>query len=178
MNTNEQLLLVDNNDNFSGQYADRLSCHTGKGLHHRAFVVVVFNNKNEILLQKRKHVLWDGYWDVTAISHVLHKKDFDESYEQAAYRALKHEMGVPEIPLKNIGGFNYFAKYHTYCENEYCAVFVGTWDGKITANNNVVYTYKWMDIDEFYNDAKIHQSVYAPWTILTAELLQSSPVRY
>jgi len=178
MDRHQQLLLVDHNDNFSGQYADRLSCHTGKGLHHRAFVVVIFNSQNEILLQKRKHILWDGYWDVTAISHVLHKKDYDESYKQAAYRALNNEMGIPEIPIKNIGGFNYFAKYHAYCENEYCAVLVGKWEGNIRTNPAAVYEYKWMIADEFYTDTKMHRSLYAPWTILTAELLQSSPMRY
>ncbi len=174
MDITQQLLLVDNTDKFSGTYANRLSCHSGKGLHHRAFVVVVFNNNNEILLQKRKHALWDGYWDVTAISHVLHLSDHDESYEEAAHRALQKEMGIPTIAIKNIGGFNYFAQEKdNYCENEYCAVLTGYWEGNLKVNYTEVYEYKWVPLSAFYDDTKKNAHIYAPWTILTAKLLQN-----
>jgi len=172
MNIHQQLLLVDEKDTFFGQYADRLSCHTGKGLHHRAFVVVVFNDKKEILLQKRKHVLWDKFWDVTAISHVLHLSNHDETYEEAAHRSLHHEMGIPKITLKNIGGFNYFAEYkNNYCENEYCAVLVGTWEGEIKVNRDIVYEYTWMPVEKFYTDVKQNEKKYTPWAVLTAKFL-------
>ena len=78
----QQLLLVDEKDEFLGQYAPRSACHTGKGLHHRAFAVCLFNKSGQILLQKRKHKLWDNFWDVTAISHPLHLLDRDESYQE------------------------------------------------------------------------------------------------
>lgn len=173
MNFTEQLLLVDEHDNFQNKYADRLSCHTGKGIHHRAFVVVVFNNKNEILLQKRKHLLWDKYWDVAAISHVLHLSDHDETYDEAGTRALMKEVGIPEIPLENMGGFNYFAKHkNNYCENEYCAILVGEWNGEVKPNLEEVYEYLWMPVEKFYEDVAKNPSKYAPWTILTAEFLK------
>jgi isopentenyl-diphosphate delta-isomerase len=175
MNIHQQLLLVDDHDTFSGQYADRLSCHTGKGLHHRAFVVVVFNDKKEILLQKRKHVLWDKFWDVTAISHVLHLSDHDETYEEAAQRSLHEEMGIPEIPLKNTGGFNYFAEYKdNYCENEYCSILIGKWNGIVKPNTNAVYEYTWMSLENFYADVKENEKKYAPWAILTAKFLMKN----
>lgn len=173
---NQSLLLVDDNDRFIG-YERRDVCHTGQGKHHRAFVVCLFNHKKEILLQKRKHQLWDGYWDVTAISHPLHLEDHDESYEEAGLRALQVEMGIAKVSLKNIGGFNYFAKYKdTLCENEYCAVLVGDYNGNVNVNASpeVVYEYKWIDIHEFIQDCKKNPEKYAPWTILTAKILESS----
>src|SRR5579864_2189064 len=118
----QKLLLVDNNDTFLGEYTEKELCHTGNGKHHRAFVVVVFNDANQILLQKRKHKRFDNVWDVAAISHVLHLSDHDETYEEAALRSLKTEMDIPEISLQKIGAFNYFARYGTQCENEYCAI--------------------------------------------------------
>ena len=121
----QKLILVDEDDNPTGKYADKGECHFGTGLHHRAFVVLLENKKGEVLLQLRKHIRWDGYWDLTAISHVLHLDDHNETYEEAALRALKDEMGIslssgfkntggvklPHPPsVQNIGGVNYFSK--------------------------------------------------------------------
>jgi len=169
MINDQKLLLVDENDTFSGSYQRRDVCHSGKGEHHRAFVVCLFNNNDEILLQKRKHFLWDGYWDVSAISHPLHLADHDELYEEAGLRALKNEMGIGKVELTNIGGFNYFAEFGKYCENEYCSVLSGTYAGKVEANPDAVYEYKWMKRDAFKKDCQDNPSVYAPWTIITAE---------
>lgn len=167
----EQLILVDEQDRFTGQYADRMHCHGEKGLHHRAFVVVIRHN-NKILLQKRKHALWDKFWDVTAVSHVLHFSDHDETYNEAGNRALEKEMGIPSLNLKKVGGFNYFAQYkNNLCENEYCAILQGDWTGKIMPNKNEVYKYTWLSIENFCNDVKKHPKKYTPWTILTAQWL-------
>ena len=72
--TEQELLLVDKNDNLLGKYAPKSRCHIGTGLHHRAFTIMIRNKKGEVLLQKRKHKLWDGFWDLTN-SHPLHKMD-------------------------------------------------------------------------------------------------------
>lgn len=168
----QQLLVVDDSDIFLGKYADRKSCHSGDGIHHRAFVVVLFNKHNQILLQKRKHMLWDGYWDVSAISHPLHRDGHDESYEEAGKRALKDEVGINNVSLKKIGGFNYFARYQKYCENEYCAVLIGKWDKEIIPNPDVVYEYQWKDIKEFLKECKQHLQAYTPWAIYTSEILE------
>src|SRR3989344_1866493 len=165
MNDTQMLLLVDENDTFSGQYAEKEKCHQGKGIHHRAFVVLLYNKSREVLLQQRKHIRWDNYWDLTAISHVLHFPDHDETYEEAAHRSLQVEMGIPEIPLTNVGGFNYYAKYGGQCENEFCAVLLGTYDGKITPDKDVLYTYAWLSEDTFFADIKRNPKKYTPWAI-------------
>jgi len=167
---NQQLILVDDKDNFLG-YKDRKTCHLGKGFHHRAFVVCLFNDKYEILLQKRKHALWDGFWDVTAISHPLHLKNHDETYEEGGLRALKAEMGIVKVFLEKIGGFNYFVRQRKNCENEYCAVLIGKYNGSVKIDSNLVYEYKWMDIKLFIRDCKKNSKNYAPWTIYTADTI-------
>lgn len=159
----QQLILVDENDKFLGKYAPKNQCHTGDGLHHRAFTIMILNKKGEVLLQKRKHKLWDGYWDLTN-SHPLHKKDADETYEQAARRCLKAEWGV-EFSVKKLFGFNYFAKYGNFCENEYCAFLLGKYDGKVYPNPKVAYGYKWMSLEKVLKDIKINPEVYTPWAI-------------
>lgn len=171
MNTDKQiLLLVDDKDNFL-DYEKRDACHLGNGLHHRAFVVLLENSKDQVLLQKRKHKLWDGYWDTTAISHPLHLEDRDETYNEAGSRALKNEMGIENIALKKIGGFNYFVKHGENCENEYCAILNGNYDGKIEINSNCVYEYKWEHKDDFIKKCIENDKEFAPWAIFTGKFL-------
>ncbi|MGB9706512.1 MAG: NUDIX hydrolase [Microgenomates group bacterium] len=159
----QQLILVDEKDNFLGKYAPKNRCHTGEGLHHRAFTIMIVNKKGEVLLQKRKHKLWDGYWDLTN-SHPLHLKGADETYEQAASRCLKKEWGV-EFPVKMLFGFNYFAQYGSFCENEYCAFLKGKYEGKVYPSQKVAYGYKWMDLKILLKDIKIHPKIYTPWAV-------------
>ncbi len=165
--------MVDENDRFTGEYKEKELCHRGKGIHHRAFVVCLFNDKGEILLQLRKHKRWDKFWDVSAISHVLHLPTHDESYEEAARRSMKEEVGVGNISLKKVGGFNYFAEYkNNMCENEYCAVFTAHYTGDIMPNTSILYEYKWMKKEQFIEDCLINSALYTPWAILTAKELE------
>lgn len=166
------LILVDEEDVPTGKYEDKGECHFGTGLHHRAFVVLLENSQGEVLLQLRKHVRWDNYWDLTAISHVLHLKDHDETYQEAVLRSLKNEMGIADVNLKKIGGFNYFAKYHAQCENEYCAVLVGKYDGEIKPNKDVVYEAMWIPKHEFIADVERSPEKYTPWAIETVKIIQ------
>ncbi|MEN9406843.1 MAG: hypothetical protein RLZZ455_59 [Candidatus Parcubacteria bacterium] len=169
----QQLIIVDENDVPTGAYEDKGECHFGDGIHHRAFVVLLENSKGEVLLQLRKHVRWDKYWDLTAISHVLHfSEGHDETYEEAANRSLKDEMGIRDVSIEKIGGFNYFAKYHAHCENEYCAVLVGKYNGEVAANPDVIYEYKWMPKQEFITDVKKNPEKYTPWAIETVKFLE------
>ena len=174
----QQVIVVDDNDNFLGRYAPRHKAHTGQGIHHRAFVCFLINKKGEILLQKRKHWLWDNLWDVSAISHPLHLEDHDESYEEATLRALKKEMGVDGVAVKKLGGFNYFRKHDIDdgCENEYCAIMYGGYDGKVKSDSEDVYEHKWMDLDEFMRDTKQNPKIYTPWAILMTNTLQKEGV--
>ena len=48
----EMLILVDDNDTITG-YADKLACHRGEGILHRAFSIFIFNKNKELLIQKR-----------------------------------------------------------------------------------------------------------------------------
>ena len=169
----QQLLLVDENDKFLGKYAPKMKCHTGDGLHHRAFTIMILNKNGEVLLQKRKHKLWDNFWDLTN-SHPLHREDgTDETYEEAAQRCLKREWGT-EIPMKKLFAFNYFAKYKdNLCENEYCIFMIGRYDEEPAPSLEVAYGYKWMPLDKLLKDIKIHSQEYTPWLIKALEELEA-----
>jgi isopentenyl-diphosphate delta-isomerase len=49
----ELLIAVDPEDNVRG-YPSKAEAHMGSGTLHRAFSIFVFNDNNEVLLQKKK----------------------------------------------------------------------------------------------------------------------------
>lgn len=169
----ETLILVDENDNFLG-YASRDECHRGRGKRHRAFVTLLVDSQNRVILQKRKHRLFDNLWDLTAISHPLHLVGYDEDYQQASDRALKKEIGIGHGLVKKVGAFNYFAKDGQNCENEYCTILVGEYDGDYRANPNKVYETKKINFKEFIKEVSKNPKKYTPWTRLAVGQLEMS----
>lgn len=170
-----KVLLVDNNDRLLG-YEELAACHTGRGKRHRAFVTLLFNLKGEVILQRRKHRLFDGLWDLTAISHPLRTNGKDETYQEASDRALKKEMGIGHVPIKKVGAFNYFARDGKNCENEYCAVLVGNYNGRFRANKAEVYETKVVKFEKFTKELGKDPSLYTPWAREAVEVLRGRGV--
>jgi len=168
MVTKPQLIVVDENDKTLG-FAGLEESHLGRGKHHRAFVTILLDSKERVILQRRKHRLFNGFWDLTAISHPLKIGKKVESYQQASDRALKKEMGIGHVKVKKIEAFNYFAKDGKNCENEYCAILTGEYSGKISPNKEEVYEYKRVKFDDFLLNIKKNPEKYTPWAKLAAE---------
>ncbi|CAD6879765.1 NUDIX hydrolase [Methylomonas albis] len=87
---NELLDVVDIDDAVIAQQP-RSEIHA-KGLRHRAVHILVFNDHDQLFLQKRsmKKDLNKGLWDSSAAGHV----DAGESYIRCAPRELQEELGV------------------------------------------------------------------------------------
>ncbi len=165
-----QIILVSKNDKKLG-YTSLEEGHTGRGKRHRAFVTLLFNSKNQVLLQKRKHRLFDSFWDFTAISHPLKNGKGEESYQEASDRALAKEMGIGHVDVKKIGAFNYFAREGKNCENEYCAILVGNYDGVYRQNAKEIYQSGWVDFGKFKQDLRKNPKKYTPWARLAVNKL-------
>jgi isopentenyl-diphosphate delta-isomerase len=172
----QQLLLVDEEDRFSGGYVNRGEAHTGAGQHHRAFVCLAIDAHGRVLLQRRKHWLWDDLWDCSAVSHVLHLSDRDETYEEAARRALSVEMTIEAAAIGQHGGFNYFAQHFdgVGCENEYCAILVTRFDGEPRPNADAVYEVRWLSLEDYRQEVQARPDAYTPWARLAVETLVAS----
>ncbi|MBS7648135.1 NUDIX domain-containing protein [Candidatus Bathyarchaeota archaeon] len=101
----EYFYVVDENDNVIGR-ATRSECHKMR-LIHRSVYVIVLNDRNEIFLQRRSMSkdLYPGCYACSATGHV----DYGESYEDAARRELKEELGI-EAVLKEICKFKCFSE--------------------------------------------------------------------
>lgn len=169
----EQIILaVDDEGHFSGEYIPKSVGHTGEGRRHLAITVLVYNSKGEVLLQRRKHQVFDNIWDFTASTHPLHTKDGDESLEEAALRALKDEYGVEDVQFKRVGEFNYFAKIDGLCENEHDHILIGEYNGEVNLNPEIGYEYKWVDKKEFLKDIETNPQQYSPWAVEGAKILK------
>lgn len=171
--TDQTILLADDKGNFTGEYESKIVCHTGKGKHHLAISVFVYNSKGEILMQKRKHEVFDNIWDNTGATHQLHlESGKDETDEEATMRCLKVEWEINKVErMTNLGGFNYFAEYGKLCENEFCKLLIAEYNGEVKLNPDVGYDYKWMDKKEFLEDLKTNPEKYTPWCNAAIPLL-------
>ena len=124
-NGRAMLIRVDDGDRVLGR-ATKRACHSGRGLRHRAFLVMLFNARGELLLARRhaSKWLWPGWWDGTVAGHV----EAGETYASAARRRVFEEMRV-RPRLTRTDKFPYTARWKKDGENEICAVFTGRVDG-------------------------------------------------
>jgi len=135
----EYFYVVDENDNVIGR-ASRSECHR-KGLIHRSVYIIVINDRGEIFLQKRSmnKDLYPGYYACSATGHV----EYGESYEEAAKRELKEELGI-EAPLKKICKFKCFSE----TEREISVLYVCYHNGPFNLNSEEISGGEFLKIDE------------------------------
>jgi isopentenyl-diphosphate delta-isomerase len=91
----ENVIWIDEDDMILGT-VDRDEAHA-KGIWHRLAVILVVNDRGQVLLQQRQ----SGKLDHSAAGHVA----VGESYEDAARRELLEELGL-SIPLIDLGSIN------------------------------------------------------------------------
>ena len=86
----EQVVVVSENDEILG-LMEKMNAHEN-GILHRAFSVFLFNNKGEMLLQKRASGKYHSpnQWTNAVCSH----PKIDETYLEGAQRRLNEELGI------------------------------------------------------------------------------------
>jgi isopentenyl-diphosphate delta-isomerase len=155
----EKVLLVDQNDQVLGKM-EKIEAHE-KGLLHRAFSVFVYNDKNELLLQKRALSKYHtpGLWTNTCCSH----QQENESNIEAGIRRLQEEMGF-KTDLKNQFSFIYKAPFSNgLTEHEYDHILIGYFNGEPNPNPDEVVDWKWMSLDAIEKDIHKNPDHYTAW---------------
>lgn len=170
----KQIILVDKNDNEIGT-EEKLKTHQ-QGKLHRAFSILIFNSKNELLIQKRAKTKYHtpGLWTNTCCSHPRKGKNIKEE----AKKRLKQEMGF-DCELKEIFTFIYKAKFkNRLTEHEYDHVFTGQFDGTPKPNPNEADDYKWISLEKLKKDIKKSPEKYTPWfkIILDKFIRKNKPI--
>lgn len=159
MSNEDQLILVDERDVQTGTRG-KLEVHT-QGLLHRAFSIIVKNNKGEIMLQKRALSKYHsgGLWTNTCCGH---PRDGEE-LETAAHRRLSEEMGF-DCPLKEITSFIYQVNLdHGLQEHEFLHVYLGEYSTEPVLNPDEADDWKWISLQDMQSDISNNPENYTYW---------------
>jgi isopentenyl-diphosphate delta-isomerase len=153
------VILVNKNDKKIG-LMPKMEAHK-KGALHRAFSVFIFNNKNELMIQKRNINKYHspGLWTNTCCSH---QKD-GESNISAGKRRLLEEMGFC-VELNEVGSFIYNVGVDNgLIEHELDYILVGKYNGNVKINSDEVDNWKWMSLDNIKDDIRTRSKNYTEW---------------
>jgi isopentenyl-diphosphate delta-isomerase len=160
----EELILVDEADRSLGLLSKTL-CHEGRGVLHRAFSLLIFNDSGELLIQQRaaSKRLWPMYWSNSCCSHPRR----DETLETATQRRLQQELGIG-CPLHFLFKFQYQAQFDaTGAENELCSVFVGKCREPIRANSDEILAWRWISPEALNREMAAQGGrAFTPWFML------------
>jgi isopentenyl-diphosphate delta-isomerase len=160
----DALILVDEEDRRLGHLSKSL-CHQGRGVLHRAFSLLIFNDRGELLVQQRsaKKRLWPLYWSNSCCSHPRRA----ESMDVATRRRLWEELGI-RCGLRFLFKFQYHAQFDaTGAEHELCSVFIGRADAAPKINTEEIADWRWIAPDVLHRDmSSADRSKYTPWFML------------
>jgi isopentenyl-diphosphate delta-isomerase len=160
----DSLILVDEADRGVG-HLNKVLCHEGRGVLHRAFSLLIFNEKGELLLQQRSAAkrLWPLYWSNSCCSHPRSM----ESMDAAIQRRLDEELGL-RCPLHFLFKFQYQAQFdETGAENELCSVFIGRSEAAVRIDDAEIAAWRWVS-PEALNHEMAGGGVgnFTPWFML------------
>ena len=155
----QNVILVDEHDQEVG-LMEKMEAHQ-KGLLHRAFSVLVFNENGELLLQRRAFGKYhsEGLWTNTCCSHPYP----GESILEAGKRRLFEEMGF-SCELTQEFSFLYKADLENgLIEHELDHVLIGFSDETPHLNLEEVSAFKWMSVDNIKSDILENPLNYTAW---------------
>jgi len=158
----DDIVLVDEKDSPVGT-GEKMDVHR-KGTLHRAFSILIYNSKMQILLQKRAGSKYHcpGLWTNTCCSHPRP----GEKLVAAAERRLKEEMGI-EVPIRRTGlKFIYRVKVGELTEYEYDHILCGNFEGDPVLNPEEADDWKWISPKDLRDDMMANPEKYTPWFVL------------
>lgn len=139
-----QVIVVNTEDEALGSM-DKIEAHI-KGILHRAFSVFVFNDRGEMLIQRRAPEKYHGggLWSNTCCSH----PQPGEVLEDAAFAQLQYEMGM-QCTLEKLFSFEYRAAVENdLIEHELDHVFLGYTNIDPQPNPKEVQDWQWITVAE------------------------------
>lgn len=155
----EHVILVDEKDNALGTM-EKMEAHE-KGVLHRAFSVIILNNKGEMLLQQRALHKYHsgGLWTNACCSHPRP----GETIVEAGRRRLSEEMGF-QTDLEVKTHFIYKASFDNgLTEHELDYVLYGNYDSDPKINPEEVNAFMWMPINDLKISIANNPHLYTFW---------------
>jgi isopentenyl-diphosphate delta-isomerase len=162
----------DKNGNITGEI-EKWEAHK-KGILHRAISVALIY-KGKYVIQHRKHIAFDGVFDITVSSHQLVTNSTMEDSVTCTLRALKREFNVDLKDLKKtptIEGKVYYKakdKYSEFTEHEVDDVLIAELKDIPNPNYEFAYGYSFVTKEELKNkNSRLYKNL-APWVQVMIE---------
>lgn len=186
----EAVIAVAEDDTVIGPMS-KLEAHHGAGHYHRAFSVLLFNTKGEMLLQQRSSdkVTFPNVWANACCSHPLHSPEEMElenamGVKRAAVRKLEQELGIDPAQVSTddmvyMTKMRYSARMNQeWIERELDHIIVMCADVEINPNPNEVANTLWVDHDKMEAmllEERAADQAIAPWfRCIAARIMQPS----
>lgn len=155
----KKVVLITPKDEVLG-LMDKQEAHE-KGLLHRAFSVFLFNNKGEMLLQKRADCKYHSpnQWTNACCSH---PRD-GETYHEAGLRRLNEELGI-STEIEEKFHFTYKADVgQGLWEHELDYVFVGNYEGEFNLNPDEVSEVRYISLENLEKEIEENPENFTEW---------------
>ncbi|MDR2915804.1 MAG: NUDIX domain-containing protein [Tannerella sp.] len=140
-NGDELFPLVNNKGEMIGK-ATRRECHSGTKWLHPVVHLHVFNEKEELYLQKRSmnKDIQPGKWDTAIGGHI----DYGETVEEALRREAREELNITEFIPEKITSYI----FESAIEKELVNTFRTTYSGTMIPDCNELSDGRFWTIDE------------------------------
>ena len=174
----EAIIKVSEQDEPLGSIS-KIDAHQGAGAFHRAFSVLLFNTKGEMLLQQRsgEKVTFPHVWANACCSHPLYSpEELDEDdamgVKRAALRKLEQELGIDPSTVSTddmtfMTKMRYGARMNQeWIEREVDHILVMCADVEIDVNPNEVADVMWVNqeaLEAMLIEDRPPEQAVAPW---------------
>lgn len=155
----EEVILVDENDQVLGTM-EKLLAHQ-EGRLHRAFSVLIFNDKGQMLIHKRAADKYHcgGLWTNACCSHPR----LNEGLIKAGKRRLLEEMGFV-TDLEHVGSFIYKIHFDNgLYEHELDHLLIGCYSEPPSPNKDEVEDWKYVEMEELLKDIDNNPEKFTFW---------------
>jgi len=148
------LAQIDKEDNVT-QKIERSEAHKS-GVLHRGFTMIL-TYQDKIVLQHRKHLAFDGYYDLTFSSHQIYVHNVLQTDEDAINDTLKREWNIDATGIKSIpkylGKFYYKAKdpNSIFTEHEIDYIYITELKDLPDPNPDFAYGFEMVSKEEIKN---------------------------
>ncbi len=164
MNNKLSYLITSDETGAALGIEEKATCHAGDGIRHQAFLVMLRDGRNRLMLARRSRLktLWPGFWDGTVAGHFFPGGDRD----MALVRRVREETGLVCGPPMHLLGFAYEASFENVgTEKEFCDIYLA--DGvdaeNVPLNSDEVSECRFVDIPEAERMIAARALDFAPW---------------
>jgi isopentenyl-diphosphate Delta-isomerase len=154
--------LVDSHGQAIGQ-TTVIEAHRPPGLLHRAFSVVLFDRRGQVLLQQRAatKIRFAGQWGPACCGHYVP----GEAVEDCATIRLHEELGLTDIPLQVVGTCQYSIPDEAsgQVDPEFNHVVAGICDATPQPDPDEVAAVRWMQISDLLAELAAGNRDFGIW---------------